>query len=102
MAGKPRKRKIQLTLNGKVAGNRALRGAIAQRRADGVFRACNFALSANIKSCMKRYAKVLCAILTVMICTIGFAADQPACKKSGKNCPMNNGGACNCGKSCDC
>jgi hypothetical protein len=51
---------------------------------------------------MKQYAKILFAIVTAMICTIGFAADQPACKKSGKNCPMNNGGACNCGKHCDC
>jgi hypothetical protein len=57
---------------------------------------------ANIKSYMKQYAKILFTIFTAMICTIGFAADQPACKKSGKNCPMNNGGACNCGKSCDC
>jgi hypothetical protein len=56
----------------------------------------------NIKSCMKQYGKILFAIVTAMICTIGFAADQPACSKSGKNCPMNNGGACNCGKNCDC
>ncbi len=35
MATKARKRKIQLILNGKVAGNRALRNAIAQQRADG-------------------------------------------------------------------
>jgi hypothetical protein len=51
---------------------------------------------------MKQYTKILFAILTAMICSIGFAADQPACKKNGKNCPMNNGGACNCGKNCDC
>ncbi|PYJ26827.1 MAG: hypothetical protein DME80_02800 [Verrucomicrobia bacterium] len=57
---------------------------------------------AKIKSYMTQYAKILFAILTAMVCAIGFAADQPACKKSGKNCPMNNGGACNCGKSCDC
>jgi len=57
---------------------------------------------ANIKSCMKQYAKILFSILTAMICSIGFAADQPACKTSGKNCPMNKGGACNCGKNCDC
>jgi hypothetical protein len=59
-------------------------------------------LCANIKPSMKQYAKVLFAIVTAMLCTIGFAADQPACKKSGNNCPMNNGGACNCGKNCDC
>jgi hypothetical protein len=41
---------------------------------------------------MKQYAKILFAIVTAMICTIGFAADQPAYLKSGKNCPMNNGG----------
>ena len=35
MAGKARKKKVQLILNGKVAGNRALRSAIAQQRADG-------------------------------------------------------------------
>ena len=35
MATKARKRKIQLILNGKVAGNRALRNAMAQQRADG-------------------------------------------------------------------
>ncbi len=35
MAGKTRKRNVQLILNGKVAGNRALRGAIARQRADG-------------------------------------------------------------------
>ena len=59
-------------------------------------------LCANIKSCMKHYAKILFSIFAMMICAIGFAADQPACKTSGKNCPMNSGGACNCGKSCDC
>ena len=35
MAGKARKGKVQLILNGKVAGNRALRNAIARQRADG-------------------------------------------------------------------
>jgi lipid kinase YegS len=35
MAGKSRKRKVQLILNGKVAGNPALRNAIALQRADG-------------------------------------------------------------------
>jgi len=51
---------------------------------------------------MKQYAKTLLVIVIAMMCTIEFAADQPACQKSGKNCPMNNGGACNCGKNCDC
>jgi hypothetical protein len=59
-------------------------------------------LRAKIKSCMKQYAKILFLIFTAMICAMAFAADQPTCQKTGKNCPMNNGGACNCGKSCDC
>ena len=53
-------------------------------------------------TCMKNYAKILFSILTAMICLTAFAADEAACKKSGKNCPMNNGKACNCGKSCSC
>jgi hypothetical protein len=51
---------------------------------------------------MKKYTKILFSILAAAICATAFSADQPACKKSGKNCPMNNGKACNCGKSCDC
>ena len=51
---------------------------------------------------MKKYAKILFSVLTAMICVTAFAADQPACKKSGKNCPMNDGKECNCGKSCNC
>jgi hypothetical protein len=51
---------------------------------------------------MKEYAKIIFSVLAAIICASAFAADQPACKKTGKNCPMNNGGACNCGKSCDC
>ncbi|PYJ73488.1 MAG: hypothetical protein DME75_01410 [Verrucomicrobia bacterium] len=51
---------------------------------------------------MKSYTKILFSVLAAVICATAFAADQPACKKSGKNCPMNNGKACNCGKHCDC
>ena len=51
---------------------------------------------------MKSYSKILFSFLAAVICATAFAADQPACKKSGKNCPMNNGKECNCGKSCDC
>jgi hypothetical protein len=51
---------------------------------------------------MKNYAKILFSILAAAICTVGFAADKPNCKATGKNCPMNNGKECNCGKSCDC
>jgi len=51
---------------------------------------------------MKSYAKILFSILAAVICATAFATYQPACKKSGKNCPMNNDKACNCGKGCDC
>jgi len=51
---------------------------------------------------MKDYMKILFSILAAAICTLGFAADKPNCKETGKNCPMNNGKECNCGKSCDC
>jgi hypothetical protein len=51
---------------------------------------------------VKNYLKILFSILAAAICTVGFAADKPSCQKTGKNCPMNNGKACNCGKSCDC
>src|SRR5882672_6363270 len=51
---------------------------------------------------MKDYLKVLFSILAAAICTVGFAADKPSCQKTGKNCPMNDNKACNCGKSCDC
>jgi hypothetical protein len=36
---------------------------------------------------MKQYAEILFSIFTAMICAIGFAADQPACQKSGKKLP---------------
>ena len=52
---------------------------------------------------MKSYAKILFSILVAMMCTVSFAADKPAgCKKSGKNCPMNDNKECRCGKACDC
>jgi len=52
---------------------------------------------------MKNYTKILLSILVAMMCTVSFAADKPAgCKKSGKNCPMNDNKECNCGKACDC
>jgi hypothetical protein len=51
---------------------------------------------------MKNYLKILFSILAAAICTVSFAADQPSCQKTGKNCPMNDGKACNCGKSCTC
>jgi hypothetical protein len=51
---------------------------------------------------MKGYTKILFSLLAAIICTATFAADKPNCKKTGKNCPMNDKKECNCGKSCDC
>jgi len=51
---------------------------------------------------MKNYTKILFSILTAVICTTTFAADKPNCKKTGKNCPMNDKKECNCGKDCGC
>ena len=51
---------------------------------------------------MENYTKILFSILAAAICTVGFAADKPNCKKTGKNCPMNDNKECNCGKGCDC
>ena len=51
---------------------------------------------------MKNYVKILFSILVAAMCTVSFAADKPNCKKTGKNCPMNDNKECNCGKSCDC
>ena len=51
---------------------------------------------------MKNYAKIIFSVVAAIICASAFAADQPDCKKTGKNCPMNSGKACNCGKGCDC
>jgi hypothetical protein len=51
---------------------------------------------------MKNYTKILFSILAAVICTTAFAADKPNCKDTGKNCPMNKGKACNCGKDCGC
>jgi hypothetical protein len=57
---------------------------------------------ANKINRMKNYAKTLFSILAAAVCTVAFAADKPDCKKTGKNCPMNDNKECNCGKSCDC
>jgi hypothetical protein len=51
---------------------------------------------------MKNGMKVLLSILIAAIGTMAFAADATSCKKSGKNCPMNDNGKCNCGKECSC
>ena len=51
---------------------------------------------------MKIYTKILFSILVAMVWTVSFAADKPNCHKTGKNCPMNKGKACNCGKDCGC
>jgi len=57
---------------------------------------------ANQTNPMKNYTKILFSILASAICVAAFAADAPDCKKTGKNCPMNDNKECNCGKSCDC
>jgi hypothetical protein len=60
-------------------------------------------LPATENNHMKNHAKILFSILVAAMCTVSFAADKPAgCKKSGKNCPMNDNKECNCGKACDC
>ena len=52
---------------------------------------------------MKNYTKILMSILVAALCATTFAADKPvSCKKSGKNCPMNDNKECNCGKDCSC
>ena len=51
---------------------------------------------------MKTSMKILMSILAAMICTTGFAAEKQSCKKSRKNCPMNDKKECNCGKDCGC
>lgn len=52
---------------------------------------------------MKKYTTILMSVLMAAMCSVAFAADKPhACKKSGKDCPMNQGKECNCGKACDC
>jgi hypothetical protein len=51
---------------------------------------------------MKSYTKILFSLLATVICTATFAAEKPNCKKTGKNCPMNDKKECNCGKDCGC
>ena len=67
-----------------------------------VFLLAQIQLRGKIKVGMKNYAKIILSVVAAIICASAFAADQPACKKTGKNCPMNSGKACNCGKGCDC
>jgi len=51
---------------------------------------------------MAKYSKILLSVLMALACTVSFAAGKPNCKKTGKNCPMNDKKECNCGKDCDC
>jgi hypothetical protein len=51
---------------------------------------------------MKNHTKILFSILAAAICSAGFAAEPQSCKKTGKNCPMNDNKKCNCGKNCSC
>ena len=57
--------------------------------------------SAKINA-MKTKTTILMSILTAMIYTMGLAAEKQSCKKTGKNCPMNDKKECNCGKDCGC
>jgi hypothetical protein len=51
---------------------------------------------------MKTTMTIVMSILAAVICTSSFAAEKQTCKKSRKNCPMNNKKECNCGKDCGC
>jgi hypothetical protein len=51
---------------------------------------------------MTNSVKILMSILAALICTSAFAAEKTSCKKSHKNCPMNDKKECNCGKGCGC
>jgi hypothetical protein len=46
--------------------------------------------------------KILSFIIMAVMCTTSFAAEKVNCKKTGKNCPMNDKKECNCGKDCGC
>src|SRR5260370_3262635 len=83
-------------------GTRSSKVQNAARTEAGIFLLALAVAAGEVYSRMKSYTKILFSVLAAVIWATAFAADQPACKKSGKNCPMNNGKACNCGKSCDC
>jgi len=51
---------------------------------------------------MKNYLKILLSILMAVMCTTTFTAEKQSCKKTRKNCPMNDKKECNCGKDCGC
>jgi len=60
-----------------------------------------------MKAKMKTYEndfEGLFAVVMAATCNSAFvfAADKPSCKSTGKNCPMNDDKACNCGKDCGC
>jgi len=72
-------------------------------RRDGDFPLASF-LVVRETGLMKNYTKILFSILAAAICTSAFAAGPTpqSCKKTGKNCPMNDNKKCNCGKDCSC
>jgi hypothetical protein len=70
-------------------------------RRDSIFALASF-LVARETGQMKNYTKILFSILAAAICSAGFAAEPQSCKKTGKNCPMNDNKKCNCGKNCSC
>jgi hypothetical protein len=89
-----------LSVSGQVSKDLLLR---AQDEQTKFFHLASFWILRETKD-MKRYAKPLLSILVAAICTSAFAAEPTpqSCKKSGKNCPMNDNKACNCGKKCSC
>jgi hypothetical protein len=51
---------------------------------------------------MKIATTLLMSIIVAVISTSSFAAEKQSCKKTHKNCPMNDKKECNCGKDCGC
>jgi hypothetical protein len=45
---------------------------------------------------MRKHINLLFSILMGVVCAAAVAADKPNCKKTGKNCPMNDNKDCNC------
>jgi hypothetical protein len=74
---------------------------VTPRGAMAIFPLASFRIAAET-GLMKNYTKILFSILAAAICSAGFAAEPQSCKKTGKNCPMNDNKKCNCGKNCSC
>ena len=50
---------------------------------------------------MTKHTKALFSILLAVLWGAAFAADEPNCKNTGKNCSLNNGKECIC-RICGC